>query len=639
MTVADNTSRNQYSATSGQTVFAYTFEIVDKGDIVVLKNGTTLSEGTNYTVSNVGNDSGGNVTLTVGATAGDILTLYRDMPYARTQNYTNSGDFLASEVNSDFDNLWLAGEQTNRSFSQSIRKPITDSDSISMELPAAADRANKYLQFDNNGAVAVQQITPATDASAVTYMPAGTGAVQTTVQAKLREIVSVKDFGAVGDGVTDDTAAIQAAISAATNGVYFPPGTYVAAEIPLNKSNFVYDGSQAMILNNLAGELHTFVLRNGENIRRSTIIFKEVQNSSTAGHIFSFENGAMSGCLIDIKEISHRANAYKILTNEVGGTLVSGNIENDNVGLFFNKIRGNQWACNTSNTADELIYWCSSVNTCSVNTFEISDIRPFGTGRFAKFHSTSSSGASLNQIKFQNMGVEKSNNGFVTFLGCNNSGLENVTFYDMDVANPTIDADLIIIKDGDNGASSSQSYCRDVIRTGGILNSNIHDIVIDSDQVRLNNIGGKISGAGFTVDCGNERVVATMAQHVTFENTRFLTNISDGGTQLRGFSLMNDGTSFIKTIASGVVTVDGAGYYRIATEGSASSDDLDTINGTSAGDIIIITPSTADNVIVKHNTGNIFLYGEADVFLNDTNKGIMLFHEPASNKLINLGGA
>lgn len=50
-----------------------------------------------------------------------------------------------------------------------------------------------------------------TGASISRYLPAGTGAVATTVQAKLRESVSVKDFGAVGDGVTDDSAAFSAA--------------------------------------------------------------------------------------------------------------------------------------------------------------------------------------------------------------------------------------------------------------------------------------------------------------------------------------------------------------------------------------------------------------------------------------------
>ena len=58
------------------------------------------------------------------------------------------------------------------------------------------------------------------------YTPAGTGAVATTVQAKLRESVSVKDFGAVGDGTTDDTAAITAAFAVGKKQVYMPAGVY-----------------------------------------------------------------------------------------------------------------------------------------------------------------------------------------------------------------------------------------------------------------------------------------------------------------------------------------------------------------------------------------------------------------------------
>jgi len=62
------------------------------------------------------------------------------------------------------------------------------------------------------------------------FIQAGTGAVQRTVESKLQDVVSVKDFGAVGDGVADDTAAIQAAIdSLTTTGgvIFFPKGTYL----------------------------------------------------------------------------------------------------------------------------------------------------------------------------------------------------------------------------------------------------------------------------------------------------------------------------------------------------------------------------------------------------------------------------
>lgn len=69
-----------------------------------------------------------------------------------------------------------------------------------------------------------------TDASLVTYAQGSAGSVSRTVQNRLRETVSVKDFGAVGDGVTDDTAAIQAALdSVSTSGgtVFVPVGTYI----------------------------------------------------------------------------------------------------------------------------------------------------------------------------------------------------------------------------------------------------------------------------------------------------------------------------------------------------------------------------------------------------------------------------
>lgn len=69
----------------------------------------------------------------------------------------------------------------------------------------------------------------------------------------LRDVVSVKDFGAIGDGYTDDTAAIQSAINA-SSVVYFPAGVYKISSVTVSSGKKLYgDGNKHLYLRNAGG--------------------------------------------------------------------------------------------------------------------------------------------------------------------------------------------------------------------------------------------------------------------------------------------------------------------------------------------------------------------------------------------------
>jgi chemotaxis protein histidine kinase CheA len=153
ISVGDLTPRNQYTATSNQTVFAYSFPIFVNTDLKVYNGSTLLTLTTHYTVSGAATDNGGNVTLGSGATAGDIITIYRDMPVARTSDYQTNGDLRAETLNDDLDKLAMMIQQIEYDLnSRTLRfGQFTTGIPLSEFTESAADRAGKVLSFDSSG--------------------------------------------------------------------------------------------------------------------------------------------------------------------------------------------------------------------------------------------------------------------------------------------------------------------------------------------------------------------------------------------------------------------------------------------------------------------------------------------------------
>jgi hypothetical protein len=177
MSLPANSRRDRYVANQGQTVFPYTFRIFAASDLVVerLRNNTTttLQLNVDYTVSGVGNNTGGNVTLTQGAEQGDIIAIVSNQPNQRSTDFTESGDFRAAALNAEFDRIWIGIQQLAQDVSRQITRPLSDP-TASYVLPPAAVRANKYLAFAADGSLTYPVAQPAGPNAAEAYWWGGT---------------------------------------------------------------------------------------------------------------------------------------------------------------------------------------------------------------------------------------------------------------------------------------------------------------------------------------------------------------------------------------------------------------------------------------------------------------------------------
>lgn len=107
-------------------------------------------------------------------------------------------------------------------------------------------------------------------------------------------------------------------------------------------------------------------------------------------------------------------------------------------------------------------------------------------------------------------------------------------------------------------------------------------------------------------------------------------DLNAAGNDIADLGKLNFDDATELTIAGGAVTATQA-YHTIDTESDDASDDLDTINGDVAGDVLYLRAADgARTVVLKHGTGNILISGDADYSLDDATKEVQL-HSDGTN--------
>lgn len=151
------------------------------------------------------------------------------------------------------------------------------------------------------------------------------------------------------------------------------------------------------------------------------------------------------------------------------------------------------------------------------------------------------------------------------------------------------------------------------------------------------------TSANITTAAGDYAIVSGYASSVVrcvgyFRADGTALTPSTSGTNLALSGKLSTTSAGTLTIASGVVTATGS-KHLLETEGAAATDDLDTINGGADG-MRIVVGSVADarNIIIKHNTGNIYNPAGVDMVLETTNDKVEAIYDSTLTKWFVLGG-
>lgn len=226
MTVSTEVDHNEYTGNGVTTSFPYTFRIFHASDLVVTTSDTngslrTLMLNTDYTVTGVGSYSGGAVVLPLPLASAWAISIERSLPVVQETDLRNQGKFFAETHEGAFDYLTMLIQQCFGWARLALLKPSFIARYYDAKQNRIANLADPSAEQDAVNNRSMRSYVDKAVAGVVGgfgwFIQAGSGAIYRTFQDKMRDVVSVRDFPVVGDGIVDDTVAMQNAADASYN--------------------------------------------------------------------------------------------------------------------------------------------------------------------------------------------------------------------------------------------------------------------------------------------------------------------------------------------------------------------------------------------------------------------------------------
>ena len=183
-------------------------EIIERVNSTDVKTPLTLGVEYSFSVAAGEGATAGTVTLNEAIASGTDWYYRRLTVSEQDKVFVGVSSYRPQALEDSLDRLTLLSQEAKHDNERTLSVP-KDESSLDMELPKKSLRANKAFQFDSAG---LPSMVVPTDASGTSATATGT-VTSRTFSERFADTVHVKDFGATGDGVTDDAAAIDLALA------------------------------------------------------------------------------------------------------------------------------------------------------------------------------------------------------------------------------------------------------------------------------------------------------------------------------------------------------------------------------------------------------------------------------------------